>query len=132
MGEEVVGNEYRLVPKPKKRGILRRIAGGVVMVFAGLGLGGAAIFAVALIIALFIAELIIAGILTVYILTFIYGIFLDATLFVTYSIFTVPYVEVLRIGFLSPWWFWGVYVFIVVARLSRKNSNSKKECRFNR
>jgi hypothetical protein len=129
MGEDVIGNERMPIYQKKKRGILSRIAGGVIRLFAGIGLGGVALLAVALIIVLLIAELIIAGILTVYILTFAYGIFLDATLFTTYSIFTVPYFEVLRIGFLSPWWFWGVYVFIVIVRLNRKSSNKKKECK---
>ena len=128
MGEEVVGNERKFRPEPEKRGILSRIAGGVVMLFAGLGLGGAALFAVVLVAIAFIAELILIGILTVYILTFANGIFIDATLFAADSIFTIPYTRVIEIGASNPWAFWGVYIIMFLSRASKRSSNKKKEC----
>ena len=130
MTEEVIGNKRRFRPEIEKPGIIRRIAKGIIMVLAFLGLGGVAISVLILLIVSIVIDLIIAWILTVYILTFAYGIFIDTTLFATASIFTIPFNDVLVIGTSDSLSFWVTFVAILIIKAIRRKDDKDQKCAF--
>lgn len=116
--------------KVKELGIPSSISHGIFTALVILVLGVFAVFAVVIVIVVFIAELVIIWILTLYILTFVHGIFVDQTLFVTESIFTIPFSDVFIIGTSNPLWFWLVFLMLVLVRIGKRMSEKEKKCKW--
>ena len=120
--EKLLNEELeRLNPKSR----MNKLGGGIlkgILVIGMLILGGLlAIVAV-------IVQLALAFILTVYVITFGYGLFIDTTLFATQSIFTIPFNDVVTVGFMNPWLFWVVFITMILRIIFRKHNENKKMC----
>lgn len=75
-----------------------------------------------------IIQLALAFIFTVYVITFSYGLFINTSLFATQSIFSIPFNEVVAIGFMNPWLFWGIFITMILRSIVKQHNDKKKNC----